>query len=426
MRLLTQSQRPRLSAPETFVWATGIEDTFITAPWPKTGRTLDEYELTGHYDRWHSDLGLMREIGVTAARYGIPWHRIQPAPDNWDWSFVDRAVGRLLELEIEPIIDLVHYGLPPWIAEAYLDPDFPRRMAEYAARVAERYRGRVFAYTPLNEPRITAYYCGRLGWWPPFKRSWRGFVAVMLAVCRGIVETVRALQSVDPEILPVHVDATDLYVTEDASLRIEAEHRQHLVFLALDLISGRIDHTHPLWNWLLRQGAAESALEWFHAHPVALPLIGINLYPMFTLKSGARTSGGARWKMPYAEGNIIEQLAALYWERYGAPLFISETASVGPVSRRRAWLDDSVDAVQRTRARGIPLMGYTWWPMFALVTWGYRQGTNPPPYYLKQMGLWDLDSDLNRQRTGLVDRYRELAIAGASAVGRLEEVQHVS
>jgi hypothetical protein len=42
------------------------------------------------------------------------------------------------------------------------------------------------------------------------------------------------------------------------------------------------------------------------------------------------------------------------------------------------------------------------------------------------MGLWDLDSDLNRQRTGLVDRYRELAIAGASAVGRLEEVQHVS
>ena len=115
MTLLCQSQRHRLNDPHSFFWATGIEDTFITAPWPKTGRTLDEYELTEHYSRWHADLGLMKEIGVSAARYGIPWHRIQPQPNAWDWNFVDRAVDRLLELEIEPVIDLVHYGLPPWI-----------------------------------------------------------------------------------------------------------------------------------------------------------------------------------------------------------------------------------------------------------------------------------------------------------------------
>ena len=35
----------------SFLWATGIEDTFITDPWPATGRTLDEYELTQHYER---------------------------------------------------------------------------------------------------------------------------------------------------------------------------------------------------------------------------------------------------------------------------------------------------------------------------------------------------------------------------------------
>ena len=156
--LLRSSQMHRLLDPSAFMWATGIEDTFITAPWPRTGRTLDEYELTGHYDRWHSDLGLMRAAGVTAARYGIPWHRVQPRRDVWEWDFVDRALDRLLELEIEPIVDLVHYGLPPWIEGAYLHPDFPALMAEYAARVAERFRGRVFAYTPLNEPRITAWY----------------------------------------------------------------------------------------------------------------------------------------------------------------------------------------------------------------------------------------------------------------------------
>ena len=102
---------------------------------------------------------------------------------------------------------------------AFLNPDFPEYMAEYAARVAERFKGRVFSYTPLNEPRITAWYCGKLGWWPPYRKGWAGFVEVMLAICRGIVRSVEAMGDVDPEIVPVHVDATDLYETLEPGLR---------------------------------------------------------------------------------------------------------------------------------------------------------------------------------------------------------------
>lgn len=420
MSRLRHSLLHRLCEPDAFLWATGIEDTFITAPWPKTGRTLDEYELTGHYERWHADLGLMREIGVGAARYGIPWHRIQPRRGAWEWDFVDRAVDRLLELGVEPIIDLVHYGLPGWIEAAYLHPNFADLMADYAGRVAERLRGRVHAYTPLNEPRITAWYCGRLGWWPPHRRGWRGFVAVMLGVCRGIVQTVHALRAVDPDNLIAHVDATDLFVTDTPAFEPEAAHRQEIVFLALDLVSGRVVPGHPLWDWLVRHGAAEDTLGWFHERAVDLPLIGINLYPMFTYKLARRTSaGGIRWTMPYADGSIVERLGEMYWRRYRASVFVSETASVGSVARRAAWLDDSVAAVRRLRGRGVPLVGYTWWPLFALVTWAYRQGEHPPAYYLKQMGLWDLDDALERHATPLVERFRALAEAGAGRVGQL-------
>lgn len=419
---LRHSQLGRLTEPGAFLWATGIEDTFITAPWPNTGRTLDEYELTGHYERWHADIGLMRELGVGAARYGIPWHRIQPRPDAWEWSFVDRAVDRLLELGIEPIIDLVHYGLPPWIEGAYLHPDFPRLMSEYAARVAERFRGRVHAYTPLNEPRITAWYCGRLGWWPPHRRGWRGFTAVMLAACRGIVETVRSLRAVDDDILIAHVDATDLYSTEYTEFEAEAEHRQALVFLALDLVSGRVDAGHALVPWLLQHGATENGLAWFRDHAVDLPLVGINLYPMFTYKvAKPARQGKPRWTMPYATPEIVETLGRLYWERYRAPVFISETASVGSVARRGAWLAGSVAAVRRLRESGVPLVGYTWWPLFALVTWAYRQGVHAPEYYLKQMGLWNLDLKLERVPTPLIAQFRALVEDGA-AVGQLEEM----
>ncbi len=420
MTLLRQSTLQRLTESDTFFWATGIEDTFITAPWPQTGRTLDEYELTGHYERWHADIGLMRDIGVTVARYGIPWHRIQPRRGAWEWGFVDRAVDRLLELGIEPIIDLVHYGLPPWIEDAYLNPHFASLMADYSARVAERLRGRVFAYTPLNEPRITAWYCGRLGWWPPHRRGWRGFVAVMLGAARGIVESVRALRAVDPEILIAHVDATDLYVAHLDEFTAAAQERQDMVFLALDLVSGRLKPEHSLWRWLLRHGATEEDLRWFLDRAIELPLVGINLYPMFTQKVARRTPGGRiRWAMTYAGGDIVETLGAMYWKRYQAPVFISETASVGSVARRAAWLTDSVAAVRRLREAGIPLVGYTWWPLFALVTWAYRQGTHPPEYYLKQMGLWDLDDKLERIRTPLVDQFHTLATGGVSSSGPL-------
>jgi beta-glucosidase len=420
--------RRRLDAllePDAFEWLAGIEDTFITAPSPKTGRTLDEYELTEHYARWHEDIGLMAELGIGSARYGIPWHRINPAPGKWDFTWADRPLERLLEVGIEPIVDLVHYGLPAWMEGAFLRPDFPEYMAEYAAKIAERFRGRIHAYTPLNEPRVTAWYCGKLGWWPPFRRGWRGFLAVMLGVCRGIVSTVRALADVDREIVCVHVDATDLYEAREPDLAAEAARRQEIVFLALDLVSGRILPGHPLHAWMLAHGASEADLEWFAAHAVSLDLVGINLYPLFSLKRLVRDARGLRIRMPYADAEIVERLSTLYWQRYGRPLLISETASEGTIARRRSWLDDSVTAVTRVRARGIPLIGYTWWPLFALVTWGYREGRKPPRDYLKQMGLWDLEAGergLERVRTPLVDRYRELAASGAAAVGALRPV----
>jgi beta-glucosidase len=241
-------------------------------------------------------------------------------------------------------------------------------------------------------------------------------VDVMKGVCRGIVSTVEALHEVDPEILPVHVDATDLYRAKDETdpqLMAEAEHRQELVFLALDLVSGRVTHGHPLMDWLGRHGFTDTDHQWFQEHAVSLPFVGINLYPMFTQKLVTKTPrGGTRIVMRYADGSLIEKLSQLYWNRYHAPLFISETASVGSVRKRKDWLDASVSAVARTRAKEIPLIGYTWWPLFALVTWAYRQGSRPPNDYLVQMGLWDLDPALNRVSTPLVEAYQDYVRRG--------------
>lgn len=421
---MRRSELHRLREPDYFFWAAGIEDTFITAPHPATGRTLDEYELTQHYDRWREDILLMRELGVTHARYGIPWHRINPQANAWNWEFADQTLGLMLECGIEPIVDLVHYGVPGWIEGAWLHPDFPKYMAEYSRRAAERFAGRIHLWTPLNEPRITAWYCGKLGWWPPYLRGWPGFLRVMMGVCRGMVEATRAIREVDEENVLAQVDATDLYESADPALAEEVFRRQEIVFLALDLISGRVQAGHSLYEWLLRHGVTGDELGWFSEHAIELDLIGINLYPLFSRKVLSR-SPHLKIKMPYAGGEIVERLARMYYERYRAPIFISETASLGTVNRRSRWLKDSVAATERVREAGVPVVGYTWWPLFALVTWAYRQGKNAPSYYLKQMGLWDIKADeqerLNRVPTRLVQEYQALARSGSAAVGTMRE-----
>jgi beta-glucosidase/6-phospho-beta-glucosidase/beta-galactosidase len=401
---------PPARSSQPFVWATGIEDTFISAPWPATGRTLDEYELTQHYEQWEADLSRVAGLGVAAARYGIPWYRVNPRPGVFNWDWAERALDRLLALGVRPIVDLVHYGTPAWLEGAFAHPDYPQRVADYAGQVAARFADRISWYTPLNEPRITAWYCGRVGLWPPNLRGWRGFLRVMLALGRGICETVAAIQAAVPGPTFVHADATDLYVTPDPTLAAEARRRQLIGFLALDLVTGRVEPGHELWPWARHYGMSEGDAAWFGNHRITLDVCGLNMYPMFSLKRLVR-HGTLRQQMPYAAPEVLEQLVEQYWERYQAPLMITETAARGPHAHRARWMDASIEAVRRLRARGIPLVGYTWWPLFALVSWPYRTGHRPLAAYLEQMGLWDLhpepDGSLRRVRTPLVDRYRD-------------------
>ncbi|MER3406713.1 MAG: hypothetical protein C4289_17395, partial [Chloroflexota bacterium] len=53
-------------------------------------------------------------------------------------------------------------------------------------------------------------------------------------------------------------------------------------------------------------------------------------------------------------------------------------------------MDASIGRVCHLRQSGFPVIGYTWWPLFSLVTWTYLRGRYPLERYLAHMGLWDL------------------------------------
>ncbi|AIE84274.1 glycoside hydrolase family 1 [Fimbriimonas ginsengisoli Gsoil 348] len=415
-----RSQLDDLLQPTAFLWATGIEDTFVFNPHAVTGRILDEYELTKHYERWREDLDLMGSLGVPAARYGIPWYKLSPDRGKWDWSFADAALERMLDLGIDPIVDLIHYGAPKWLEGAFLHPDFPQYMEEYAVAVAERYKGRIRWYTPLNEPRITAHYCGRIGWWPPNRFGWRGFSEVMMSCAKGIVLADRAIHAVDPENVVLHVDATETYDTGDPTMEPQVEFRRDLIYLATDLVTGRVEPGHRLFDWLRKNGIRESQLEWLSQHSIEPDVLGVNLYPMFSRREVFRGPNLTRFKARYGDRTLVKRICEGFWERYRRPVMISETASQGTIQRRSKWLAESLEGVRELRQAGVPVVGYTWWPMFSLVTWAYRQKMGPLSNYVVPMGLWDLrGDDLERVESCVVQEYRRAIAAGHRSVGEL-------
>jgi beta-glucosidase/6-phospho-beta-glucosidase/beta-galactosidase len=416
--LKARAELERIVEPESFVWATGIEDTFVCESHNRTGRALDEYELVEHYERLAEDIALIGRLGVRAARYGLPWYRLAPQKGRWDWSFADRAMDELSANGIEAILDLVHYGTPEWMSESFLNKDFPQYMSEFGCTVVNRYKDRIRWVTPLNEPRITAHYCGKVGHWPPYRRGWRGFASVLLQVAKGIVLTELALRAAQEQLVFCHVDATDYYEPTEPDHEEEATFRQRLVFLALDLITGKVDDSHPLWLWLQSQGIDSADLEWFLSNNLEPDVLGINLYPMFSHKRSQNVRGSVRFRMPYdASDSLLTRFATDYWTRYGRPIMITETASSGSVKRRQDWLNRSIRACFELRSQGVPVVGYTWWPMFALVAWSYRSSAKAIDRHLIQMGLWDLDVCLNRKETPLVSSYRAYAEHSTPEIG---------
>lgn len=406
-------RRPRAdwSADAPFRFAVGIEDTFI--PHEYAGRRkLDEYELTQHYQFWETDLTLAAEAGADSIRWGIPWYRVEPEPGVFHWNWVDRVVDRMAELGLSCIVDLMHYGTPLWLENTFLHPDYPARVADYAAAAAARYGDQLHMWTPLNEPVINAVYCGERGTWPPHLTGQSGFVSVLLPVAEGMVRTQQAIEAVQPDATFVHVDAGFRWQNASASgppLDVLEERR----FLALDLITGRVGDQHPLLEWLLRNGADEQRLAALRDRAVSPDVIGVNYYPAFTT---ARFDGDR--ELPVEAGTAgLEDLVRLYSDRYGRPLMVTETSRGGTIEERLAWLGESLAAVARLRSEGVPLRGYTWFPFTALVDWLYRQDTRPVEDWLVQMGLVDLrllpgSGVLERVRTPLVDRFRDAATAG--------------
>jgi len=420
-------------SPDQFVWATGIENTFVVQS-RKGHRPLDEYELMGHYQHWREDLKLAKEIGFQSLRWGVPWYRVEPKPGEFDWTWTDEVIPYIVEeLGLTPIIDLMHYGCPLWLEKEFINKQYPEAVARYAKAFAEHYKSLIRYYTPLNEPVVNAIWCGKRGVWPPYLKGDSGYIRMILQIARGIQNTVDAIKEVRPDAVMVHVEATGLSRAASEELHALAVEDSHKNNLCLDLLSGKLVRDHPLTAWLIRNGVSVNEVREITNRGRAFDVLGLNFYPQWSTQ---QLYIDARGKLAYRAheqdgagfGTLIHDL----YDRYHCPIMITETSAFGSDDLRAKWLKTSVSTVKELREKGVPVLGYTWFPMFTMIDWRYRFGHGPKEQYRMELGLFKLAHPVDQigepeaqsdrwVTTPLIDRFRQLIENPLEAVGNLKE-----
>lgn len=181
-------------------WAlAGAFDSGHIRGWtPGWEKELDfhQLELTGHAGQLEADYALFREeFGLQQFRDGAWLARSFPAPDRFDWSYLDRLAD---VSRGQTTLSFCHYEWPRWLVE---DDIWNGRvidlMAGFARAAAERYRGCFAAYIPVVESGYwTAMMTDWGRWWPgrqeePRIRWWDLYAVVgkmLCAMARGVRE----------------------------------------------------------------------------------------------------------------------------------------------------------------------------------------------------------------------------------------------
>ena len=79
-------------------------------------------------------------------------------------------------------------------------------------------------------------------------------------------------------------------------------------------------------------------------------------------------------------------------------------------------------AIKQLRAAGVPVLGYTWFPLFTMIDWRYRLGRGPLEEYRVELGLYKLGEGGGAPRwnaSALVEQLRAYISHPEEAVGAL-------
>ena len=376
-----------------FMFATGIENSYPTIFENGKKIRIDEMEKTGHYKRWKEDFQLVKEMGIDFLRYGPPLYSTHTAPGKYDWSFADETFNELKRLEIVPLVDLCHFGVPDWIGD-FQNPDWPVYFAEYAKAFAIRFPHIQF-YTPVNEIFIAATFSAQYGWWNESLSSDRDFVTAIKHLCKANVLAMQAILTVQPNATFIQSESSEYFHAEDPSCRERADFLNEKRFLSLDFSYGYPVNV-KMYKYLLDNGMTDAEYQWFEQSYIKARCIMGNDYYItnehMVHADGTTTPSGEIF------GYYI--ITHQYFNRYNLPVMHTETNISEPNSV--GWLKKEWANLYRFKQDGFPIVGFTWYSLIDQVDWDSALRHNAGN--VNPLGLYDI----NRKIRPVGEAYKKL------------------
>jgi dTDP-4-dehydrorhamnose reductase len=348
-------------------------------------RTHDRYHdqivLSGHHDR-PDDLDLFAGLGLGTIRYPVLWERTMPRTDGTpDWTWPDARLARLRELEITPIVGLVHHGSGPPHTHL-LDDGFAGGLGTFAGLVAARYPW-VEQWTPVNEPVTTARFAALYGHWYPHASDERSFWLALLNQIDATRAAMRAIRRINPGARLVQTD--DLGRTHaTAPLADQAAFYNARRWAGWDLLFGRLNRDHVLWDYLVALGLGDR-LRRIADDPCPPDVVGVNHYLTSDRVLDHRLDRfpahlhGDNGRIAFADTEAVRVLdppppglaGALdeAWTRYGTPIALTEVHNGSTREEQLRWAAEAWDTAVAARTRGIDVRAVTAWALLGSHGW---------------------------------------------------------
>lgn len=378
----------------------------------------DQLLRNGHHHR-SDDLIQIAELGLKTLRYPVLWERTASERiDQPDWRWADERLGMLQQLQIRPIVGLVHHGCGPRYA-TFTGSNFEQQLPRYARQVAERYPW-VDAFTPVNEPLTTARFSGLNGHWFPHKTNDRAFVEILLRQCKATVLSMQQIRQVRSDAQLIQTD--DLgQVHSTLQLSGQAEWENHRRWLTWDLLCGQVTEQHPLWDYFRWVGIDQKDLAFFSDNPSPPSLIGVNHYITSEryldeqLWSYPAHLWGGNGRHRYVDTEVVRAaperriglsgLLKQTWERYGIPIAVTEAHLGCTVDEQMRWLLDVWQQTEEVRKVGVDVRAVTAWALLGSYDW-HCLLTRQEGHY--EPGAFDVQSG-HLQTTPLANLIQRLA-----------------
>jgi dTDP-4-dehydrorhamnose reductase len=208
-------------------------------------------------------------------------------------------------------------------------------------------------------------------------------------------------------------------------MKYQADFENERRWLGWDLLCGKVNPAHPLWNYIIECGIDPNEVLWFSEHRCPPNVIGINHYPLSNrffdenFEKYPDWSHGNNGRHRYtdiesvrvAEAPFIsaEELFKEAWDRYQIPIAITEVHIDAGREDQIRWFMNIWNSSLRLRKIGIPIEAVTAWGLLGHFDW-HCLVSRCEGYY--ESGVFDLRSP-NPRPTAIAQMMKDLASKGS-------------